>query len=332
MFLRLIPCAIIACLLTLLSACSIPIQDKLEQHLQSCAVTNPHLQKSAQALVHLQQGDHAFNGTLVSASGLVLSVSHGLMNDERPIKARLMNGQLTQAKILYSNPQFDLAVLQLADYSGGFYLPLASQIQEGMPVIALGRHRLPDSLRFCSGTIKTAWINLANMEVSNLKMENIAVQNAIFHSAPTQQGFSGGPLINLKGELMAINNAILDTKGASLSISLNIENFTALLAAIENGTDKPVFPKLESLEQRLDFLLAGLTRHGRHNNIDSNTLELISFKIKQTALKLSNSGDMSEQQLNNWVWKGFIDNVNTTINKATEKNPSVNSLSNTWII
>ncbi len=309
MFLRLIPCAIISCLLTLLSACSNkPIQANLDQHLQS-TLTSKLLEKSAHALVHLQQGSNEFNGTLVSASGLVLSVSHGLMNNKKLIKARLMNGQLTQAKILYDNPQFDLAILQLADVSNSFYLPLATQIQEDMPVIALGRHRRPNSLRFTSGSIKTAWINLANMEVSNLEMGNIAVQNAVFHTALTQQGFSGGPLINLKGELVAINSAILDTKDVTLSIALNVENYTALLAAIKNGTDKPVLPKLESLEQRLDFLLAGLTRHGRQNNIDLDTLELISVKIKQTALQLNNSGDMSERQLSNWVWKGFIDNV-----------------------
>ncbi len=309
MFLRFIPCAIITCLLTLLSACSSkPIQANLDQDLQSILVPKL-LENSAQALVYLEQGGNVFNGTLVSATGLVISVSHGLMNNKRLIKARLMNGQLTRAKIVYNNPQFDLAVLQLADVSASFYLPLATQIQEDMPVIALGRHRLSNSLRFTSGTIKTAWINLANMEVSNLKMGNIAVQNAIFHTAPTQQGFSGGPLINQKGELIAINSAILDTQNATLSMALNIENFTALLAAIKNDTDMPAFPKLESLEQRLDFLLAGLTRHGRQNNIDLGTLELISFKVKQTALKLNSSGKMSERQLSNWVWKGFIENV-----------------------
>ena len=267
------------------------------------------LNKSAQALVYLSQGNSAFNGVLVSHDGLILSVSHGLLKPGRPIKARLTDGKITSAQLVYNNPEFDIAILQLDNFTGEHFLNLNSDIHENQSVYAMGRHRLSGSLKVSYGRVKTAWINLANMEVSNLNIDNMAVQNAIIHDACIEQGFSGGPLLNAQGELVAINHSILDAKGKSLTIALSVDNFVPLINAITNQRPAPAFPPLETLEHRIDFLLAGLNRHARKNNITPDKLRLISLQIKQTALRLNEQGNISEQQLSSWVWNGFIEKL-----------------------
>ncbi len=294
-------------LLVVLSACSsTTLQPQVYDRAVEPFTGQTMLKKSAQALVYFSQGNSAFNGVLVSNSGLVLSVSHGLFTPTRPIKARLMDGTITFAQLVYNNPEFDIAILQLEDFSGQPFLHLNAHITENQPVYALGRHRLRGSLEVSAGVVKTAWINLANMEVSNHDIDNMAVQNAIIHSANIEQGFSGGALVNAQGELVAINHSILDAKGKPLAIALSVENFIPLIEAITDNRPAPSFPKLDTLEDRIDFLLAGLSRHARQKHITQDRLRLISLQIKQTALQLNKQGNISEQQLSSWVWNGFL--------------------------
>jgi len=295
------------CCLLVLSACSsAPLSPQTDDHGGVPFNHQAMLEKSGKAVVYFSQGNSAFNGALVSNSGLVLSVSHGLLSPNRPIKARLMDGTITFARLVYNNPEFDMAILQLKDFSGEWFLPLNAHITENQPVYALGRHRLRGSFTVSKGLVKTAGINLANMEVSNHGIDNMAVQNAIFHSAHIEQGFSGGPLLNTQGELVAINHSILDAKGKPLAIALNVENFIPLISAITDNRPAPNFPKLGTLEDRIDFLLAGLSRHASRKHITQDRLRLISLQIKQTALQLNKQGDISEQQLSSWVWNGFL--------------------------
>jgi len=295
------------CCFVVLSACSsTALRPQADAHLGGTLMSQPPFKKSAQAVVYFSQGNSAFNGVLVSHSGLVLSVSHGLLSPAHLIKARLMDGTITSARLVYNNPEFDIAVLQLDEFTGGKYLRLNAHITENQPVYALGRHRLSSSLSVSAGVVKTAGINLVNMEVSNHYIDNMAVQNAIIHSANIEQGFSGGALLNNQGELVAINHSILDAKGNPLAIALSVENFIPIIDAITDNRPAPGFPKLNTLEDRIDFLLAGLSRHARQKHITQDRLELISLQIKQTALQLNQQGDISEQQLSSWVWNGFL--------------------------
>ena len=297
-------------LLVVISACSsTALRPQTHDHLAVPQASQAMLKKSAQAVVYLSQGYSAFNGVLVSNYGLVLSVSHGLLKPGHTIYARLMDGRITTAKLMYNNPEFDIAILQLEHFSGGDFLSLNPNITENQPVYALGRHRLIGSLKVSKGVVKTAWINLANMEVSNLNIDNMAVQNAIFHNATIEQGFSGGPLVNAKGELVAINSSILDAKGKPLAIALSVDNFIPLIEAITDNRPPPSFPNLDTLEDRIDFLLAGLSRHARQKQITPDRLKLISLQIKQTALQLNKQGNISEQQLSSWVWNGFLEKL-----------------------
>ncbi len=301
----------LSCSIILLAACStVPNSVNINASIDGSAldsfdVENP-LNINTQFLVHLEQGGSSFNGVLVSDTGLLISVSHGLKKNGLLIKARLMNGQLTSAKLLYNNPEFDIAVLQLTDETQMPYARLNTQINLHQPIFAVGRHRSTNSLKITQGNIKTAWINLANMEVVNRPRSNIALQNAIIHNAKIEQGFSGGALINQEGELVAINHSILDSQGINLSIALSIDNFLPIIAALEHGYSLPIFPELVNIENRIDFLLAGLSRNARRNNIKPHTIKWASIQIKQAALEINLKGDMSEQQLFSWVWNGFL--------------------------
>ncbi len=304
---------LLSCSLIFLAACSTlpkPI-DSNEVVPSSLSIESP-LAKDIQFLVYLEQGSSAFNGVLVSENGLLLSVSHGLKQNGQLIKARLMNGQLTTAQVLYNNPEFDIALLQLSNVSQLPFARLNPQVNNQQPVFTVGRHRLASSLTVTRGVIKTAWINLANMEVINRPHTNIALQNAIIHSAKVEQGFSGGALINEDGELVAINHSILDNQGNHLSIALSIDNYLPIVAALEHDYPLPTFPALDNIENKIDFLLAGLSRNARRNHIKPHKIKLATIQVRQAALEMNQQGGISEQQLFSWVWNGFLQKLKTT--------------------
>jgi S1-C subfamily serine protease len=129
--------------------------------------------------------------------GVVVTVHHGVQRDE-DIKVLLDGGRAVSAKLAGRDPSTDIAVLRIEEGSAG-----APQIGEstglrlGHLVLALGRTRRGDLVASSGiiGGISGEWRNRRGGKLE----QHIRLDLALY------PGFSGGPLINARGEVVGIN-------------------------------------------------------------------------------------------------------------------------------
>ena len=116
----------------------------------------------------------------------------------------LKRGKAFGARVFDSDSQRDLAILELDDLPADVEpLPLAEQgIQPGESVFQLGNPLASDAMWvFTSGTVRQVYRARASYRNGQV-CEFLRVET----QSPTNPGDSGGPVINERGELVAIHN------------------------------------------------------------------------------------------------------------------------------
>jgi putative serine protease PepD len=167
--------------------------------------------------VPVGQGAAEGSGIILTADGAVLTNNHVVADAAGPITVTLGDGAEHTATIVGTSPSYDLAVLRMADVSG---LPAATlgrsaDLQVGQPVVAIGS---PQGL---TGTVTTGIVSALNRTVGVQGDDGQAVvYNGLQTDAPINQGNSGGPLVNLDGQVIGINSAIATAGQSSGSIGL----------------------------------------------------------------------------------------------------------------
>ncbi|MDE0853515.1 MAG: DegQ family serine endoprotease [Nevskia sp.] len=154
------------------------------------------------------------SGVIVDAAkGYVLTNNHVVEHADK-IKVRLNDDRQFDAKLIGTDPQTDLAVLQIkAD--GLVALPLgdSSQLQVGDFVVAIGS---PFNLR------QTVTSGIVSGLGRNTGADDGSYQDFIQTDASINPGNSGGALVNLHGELVGINSQIYSQSGGSIGIGFSI--------------------------------------------------------------------------------------------------------------
>jgi S1-C subfamily serine protease len=129
--------------------------------------------------------------------GVVLTVHHGVQRDE-DIQVLLGSGRAVSATLAGRDPSTDIAVLRIKEESAG--APAfgdSTSLRLGHLVLALGRTRRGD-LVASSGIIGGISGEWRNRRGGNLD-QHIRLDLALY------PGFSGGPLLNARGEVVGIN-------------------------------------------------------------------------------------------------------------------------------
>ena len=144
--------------------------------------------------------------------GLILTNDH-VVRDADEITVTLHDGRNLLARQVGSDPETDLALLQVG-VSDLPALPLADsdQLRVGDFVVAIGNP-------FGLGQTVTSGI------ISALGRGGLALpgdQGFIQTDAPINPGNSGGALVNLNGELIGINTAIVSRSGGNVGIGFAI--------------------------------------------------------------------------------------------------------------
>ena len=168
------------------------------------------------------------SGVIVSRSGLILTNNH-VVEGADDIQVTLLDGRSASATVLGTDPDTDLAVLQIA--------------LDNLPVIALGDSNalfVGDTLLaignpFGVGQTVTSGI------VSALGRNHLGIntfENFIQTDAAINPGNSGGALVNTQGQLVGINTAIYSRSGGSMGIGFAIPTSVAksvLDSIVNNG-------------------------------------------------------------------------------------------------
>lgn len=161
-----------------------------------------------------QNARRAFgSGTIVDAkNGYILTNQH-VIDGGDTIRVVLKSGQKLIAKLIGADTQTDLALLQV-DAKGLTEIPFAdsNELEVGDFVVAIGGPY---------GLTQTVTSGI----VSALRRSQLGFQgfeNFIQTDAVTNPGNSGGPLVNLRGELIGVNTAILSPRGSNVGIGFAI--------------------------------------------------------------------------------------------------------------
>jgi Do/DeqQ family serine protease len=169
-----------------------------------------------------QGGDHAISGTgsgviIHAQRGHILTNSH-VIEGADSIQVTLNDGRKYQASVVGVDPRADLAVLQIpAERLVAMRFGDSDQLRVGDFVVAIGN---PYGI---GQTVTSGIISALHRNPGISEYENF-----IQTDAPINLGNSGGPLVNLRGELIGINTAILgDQGGGNLGIGFAVPINTA---------------------------------------------------------------------------------------------------------
>ncbi|HEX3181417.1 MAG TPA: trypsin-like peptidase domain-containing protein [Beijerinckiaceae bacterium] len=147
--------------------------------------------------------DFVGSGVIVDESGIIFTNNH-VVDNAYELRVLLADGTLVPARLLGKGRQLDIALIKI---DVGHPLPVgkvgdSDEVRVGDRVFAMGN---PLGL---SGTVTSGIVSAVNREV------NGAPYNYIQTDAPVNHGNSGGPLFNMRGEVIGINQQIFsDTKG-----------------------------------------------------------------------------------------------------------------------
>lgn len=154
------------------------------------------------------------SGVIINAAkGYIITNNH-VINGADKIKVQLNDGREFNAKLIGHDEQTDLALLQLPGPKNLIEVKMADSdtLQVGDFAVAVGNP-------FGLGQTATSGI-ISALGRSGLNLEGL--ENFIQTDASINRGNSGGALVNLNGELIGINTAILAPGGGNIGIGFAI--------------------------------------------------------------------------------------------------------------
>ena len=160
------------------------------------------------------------SGVIVSADGYIVTNNH-VIEGAREIEVLLNDNRTYEAEVVGQDPTTDLAVLKI---DGGNLPPMkwgdSDQLQLGEWVLAVGN---PFEFRstVTAGIVSAKARNIGILARQNSRT-NLQIESFIQTDAAVNPGNSGGALVNLRGELVGINTAIISPTGAFAGYSFAV--------------------------------------------------------------------------------------------------------------
>jgi len=153
------------------------------------------------------------SGFVMSRDGYILTNNH-VVEDADKIKVKFANGKEYEGKVVGKDPKTDLAVVKIDGASDLQPLALGNSddLQVGSWVVAVGS---PFGLE---QTVTAGIVSAKGRVIGSGPYDNF-----IQTDASINPGNSGGPLINMKGEVVGINTAIVASgQGIGFAIPINL--------------------------------------------------------------------------------------------------------------
>jgi S1-C subfamily serine protease len=177
----------------------------------------------------------AGSGWIYDAEGHVVTNAH-VVDGAEEVQVQFHDGTTAMATVVGIDPLQDVAVLKL-DLEEGQELPGvatvgdSSDLRPGEGVVAIG-----SPLGEYTNSVSEGIVGGLDRSLQTDMGSSLA--NLIQHDAPISSGNSGGPLLNMRGEVIGMNVAKIDTAGAQ-GVSVSGLNF-----AIDGNT---VVDKVEQI-------------------------------------------------------------------------------------
>ena len=172
--------------------------------------TDPHDSRLGSGFVYDNNGHIITNNHVVSGGGR--------------LDVTFLDGTVYRATLIGSDPFTDLAVLYVQEAPKEKLVPLpladSSKIRVGEEVAAIGN---PFGL---SGSMTAGIVSGVGRLIPSQEAGDFSIPDVIQTDAPINPGNSGGPLLNMRGEVIGINSAILSTSGQFAGVGFAIPSDT----------------------------------------------------------------------------------------------------------
>ncbi len=157
------------------------------------------------------------SGFIVDKTGVILTNNH-VVEGASTVQVKLSDDREFPGKVVGTDPPTDIAVVRI-DAKDIRALPLGDSdaMDVGDWVVAIGN---PFGL---SHTVSAGIISAKGRTNQDVKLDPAGVYDFIQTDASINPGNSGGPLLNLKGQVVAMNSAIRgDAQGIGFAIPINM--------------------------------------------------------------------------------------------------------------
>ncbi len=170
------------------------------------------------------------SGFIVSTDGYILT-NHHVIEGATEVKVRLLDGRVFAAAVVGSDKSTDVGVLKIeASRLTPAALGSSAAVRIGEWVLAIG-NPLGDNLTF---SVTQGIVSAKGRGLGPLTGSNRDIQDFIQTDAAINRGNSGGPLINVRGQVIGINSAIASFTGyyAGYAFAVPIDLATAVMNQI----------------------------------------------------------------------------------------------------
>jgi serine protease Do len=152
------------------------------------------------------------SGFVVDPNGIIITNNH-VIEEADEITINFSDGSKLPAEIIGRDPKTDLAVLQVKTKKKLAFVPMgdSAKARVGDWVIAIGN---PFGL---GGSLSAGVISAIKRDINAGPYDSFIQTDAAIN-----KGNSGGPLFNMKGEVIGVNSAIISPSGGSVGIGFSI--------------------------------------------------------------------------------------------------------------
>ena len=178
------------------------------------------------------------SGFVYDIEGHIVTNYHVIAGDPENIVVSFSDGSVYRARVIGTDQYSDLAVLEVQDQSARqkmVPMPIgnSSQLYVGEQVVAIGN---PFGL---TGTMTSGIISGLSRLLPAYEEQGFPIPDIIQTDTPVNPGNSGGPLLNMQGEVVGITTAIFPTTGAFAGVAFAVPSNASsriVSALIAEGT------------------------------------------------------------------------------------------------
>jgi S1-C subfamily serine protease len=210
------------------------------------------------SVVKLIQGNSLGCGVIINSDGYILTNRH-VVDGSNSVDVELYNKKRLKGRVILRDDKYDAAVVAV-DYINLPAARLGAEPAQGEEVLAIGAP-LGMDLTVVKGIISS----------STQKVEGLEY---IQTDAPLNPGNSGGPLVNMKGEVVGINTSKLENAEgisfavpvynlsyifdkAGISVNTSLENESFAIKSRVNGRNTAVPDDNNSVSKQVLWLIIG---------------------------------------------------------------------------
>jgi serine protease Do len=155
------------------------------------------------------------SGVIITADGYIVTNNHVIENSDK-VSVTLNDKREFVAKVVGTDHSTDLALLKI-DTEGLPFITFGNSdaLKVGEWVLAVGN---PFNI---SSTVTAGIVSAKGRSMAIIE-DNYRIESFIQTDASVNRGNSGGALVNLKGEMIGINTAIVSPTGGNVGISFAI--------------------------------------------------------------------------------------------------------------